>query len=379
MPLKNLERANKIVNELNKQREKKGPQIREAWAKMISKSPVRERRPPRDFKDSSYLYIRSYEGDNGVRPGATGIPYWMSPDLNVSPISSPNSYTTELNVGSVYNIECLVHNRGDLIVPSAKVEFYLVTPSLGIDNRFAKKLGIASTWVNCYGSAKVNLQYLIPPADAGHRCLFARVFSFSPLDIPVHDTILNPYHDRHIGQKNLNIAAQSSEMQINLLHMPQAEITVKFAPMKREAILAMKQPTGTNFKIVEDDRAAKMNSKFKLKVAENSTVEKLTLSRGIANIVFNGKGAFSLDEQKSIHAQMKEIRKLIYSGKVSATQYREQIATYRTMNLENTMTMFNLQIPDLGLQKGEMAGFEVVATNKTIGEIFGGIRLLVIA
>jgi hypothetical protein len=378
MPLENLKRANAMLKELNKQRISKEPQIRETWKKMTAQSPIKERKPPKDFKDSSYLYIRSYDGDNGVRPGAGGVPYWKSPDLNVSPLSSLNSYTTELNVGTVYNLECLVHNRGDIIVPSAKVEFYLVTPSLGFDTRFAKKLGVTSTWVNCYASAKVNIQYLVPPADAGHRCLFARVFSFSPLDIPVHDTLLNPYQDRHIGQKNLNIAPQASAMQINLLHMPQAQITIQFLPMKREAIMAMRHPSAADFKIIDNEVVVKMSTQFKLGFAEKNIKAKLELSRGVANFGFEEKSKFSLDEQKKVHAQIQEINKIIQTGNANPAKFKKQIAAYRKMNLENKMTMLNLQIPNIGLQKGEMAGFEIVATNKVNAEVFGGITLLVI-
>ena len=75
---------------------------------------------------------------------------------------------------------------------------------------------------------------------------------------------------------------------------------------------------------------------------------------------------------------MQEANKIIQSGKANAAKFKKQIAAYRKMNLENKMTLFNLQIPDMGLQKGEMAGFEIIATNKINGEIFGGITLLVI-
>jgi hypothetical protein len=378
MPLENLKRANEMLKELNKQRASKEPKMKEIWKKMTADSPIRERKPPKDFKDSSFLFIRSYDGDNGTRPGANNVPYWKSPDVNVSPVSSLNAYTTELNVGTVYNIECLVHNRGDIIVPSAKVEFYLVTPSLGFDTRFAKKIGLASTWVNCYASAKINIQYLIPPADAGHRCLFARVFSFSPLDIPVHDTKLNPYEDRHIGQKNLNIATQSSAMQINIMHMPQAQIAVHFVPMTRDAILSMRHPSAADFKIIDNKTLTKVATQFKLSFAEKDVNGSLLLTRGIANIAFDEKSKFGLEEQKKLHVQMQEIKQSIQSGKANAAKFKKQIAEYRKMNLENKMTLLNLQIPFMGLQKGEMAGFEIMATNKVNGEIFGGITLLVI-
>lgn len=374
MSLENLKRANEAIRKLQAQRQEKESKLRETLNRMVEESPVKNRRPPRDFKDSSYLFIRSYDGDNGFRPGLN-VAYWNSPDLNVSPLTSLNSYTTELNVGTVYNIKCLVHNRGDLMVPSAKVEFYLVTPSLGFDTRFAKKLGIAATWVDCYSSAEVNIQYLIPPSDAGHRCLFARVFSFSPLDIPVHDTVLNPRQDRHIGQKNLNIAAQASQMQMNILHMPQALLTVNFIPMNREAILALRHPSAGDFKIVNNDRGA---AEFKMNFAEKIENGKVEFRDGAAHFEFNGEGKFNLDRQKRIGDQMQEITKLIQSGEVKAAKFKEQIAEFRQMNLENSMTLLNLKIPDLGLQKNEMTGFEVIATNNLDGQVFGGITLLVI-
>jgi hypothetical protein len=377
MSTDNLGKANEAIMELKKQMAGKGSGFIKEWNRLIKESPVKDRKPPQNFKDSSYLFIRSYEGDNGSRPGLN-VPYWKSPDLNVSPVTSLNSYTTELNAGTLYNIKCLVHNSGDLIVPSAKIEFYLVVPSLGFDTRFAKKLGIEAVWVNCYSSAEVNMQYLIPPADAGHRCLFARVFSFSPLDIPLHDTILDPCQDRHIGQKNLNIAGQASQMQLKILHMPQAQLTVNIVPMKKEAILAMRHPSANDFKILDNDLKEGMATRFKIEFAEKIESAKIASKGSVTNFVFNENTEYNTDRQKQIKDEMQKVYKLIRLGEAKASQFIKQIAEYRKMNLENRMTLLNLQIPDLGLQKGEMAGFEIVATNKLNGQVFGGITLLVI-
>lgn len=373
MNAENLKKANEVISTLLAQRKEKRAKLKETFARMIENSPVKNRRPPRDFNDSSYLLIRSYEGDDGTRPGAN-VAYWRSPDLNVSPLNSLNSYTTELNVGTLYNIKCIVRNRGDLIVPSAKVEFYLVTPSLGFDTRFAKKLGLTSTWVDCYSSAEVNIQYMIPPDDAGHRCLFARVFSFSPLDIPVYDTILNPRHDRHIGQQNLNIAAQSSQMQMNILHMPQAQLMVNFIPMNREEILALQHPSAKDFRIINNDRI----HPFKMEFAEKTENARMQIKENTTYFEFNEEGKFNFEQQKRMHAQMQEINRLIHSGEARAEKFRKEIAEFRQMNLEHTTTPLNLFIPDLGLKKNEMTGFEIIATNNLNGEVFGGITLLVI-
>lgn len=366
MPSENLKRASSFIKEMLEQRKVKSSRIGEYWKSINTESPIgRERKPPREFKESSYLYIRSYDTDNGTRPGLSGVPYWISPDIHIAPLSSLNSYTTELNVGTVYNIDCLVHNRGDLNVPSANVEFYLVTPSLGFDTRFAKKLGVVNTWVGCYQSAKATIQYLIPPDDAGHRCLFARVFSFSPKDYPAYDTLLNPYYDRHIGQKNLNIAIQGTAMQIQLLHMPQADITVQLIPMRREAILSLRHPSTGDFKVLEGERITKMMNEFSFGFAEKEPGAAITMERGIARIKFNRKGRFTLNEQMRMSTRMELLR-------------RKDTDKIRLMKQEQTMALMNFKIPNLGLKKGEMAGIEIIATNNVNKEVFGGITLLII-
>jgi len=377
MPSEILNRANSLIKEIQEQRKAKASRMDEYWKVTTAGSPIRERKPPREFKDSSYLYIRSYDSDNGTRPGLSNVPYWVSPDINIAPLSSMNSYTTELNVGTTYNIDCLVHNRGDLNVPAANVEFYLVTPSLGFDTRFAKKLGVVNTWVGCYQSSKVNIRYLVPPDDAGHRCLFARVFSFSPKDYPVHDTLLDPYNDRHIGQKNLNIAVQETMMQIQLLHMPQADITVRLVPMKRDAVLALRHPSAGDFNIADGDRVEKMIREFNFDFVEKESAAALTMERGSAHFKFNRKGRFTLDDQARILKETEKIRRAVLPGRGTYTRFREELDMHRQMKQEHMMTALNFKIPNLGLQKGEMAGIEIVATNNVNKEIFGGITLLV--
>ncbi|MDR2585068.1 MAG: hypothetical protein LBC84_02445, partial [Prevotellaceae bacterium] len=337
-----------------------------------------------EFKPSSYLFIRSFDGDNGDRPIPSTIPFWASPDLKISPSLSPSSYTTELNANTEYNFNCVVHNRGDLSVPSAKVEFYLVKPSLGFDTRFGKFLGVVSAWVNSFDSSEVNLTYRVKPEDAGHICLFARVFSFSPEDLPIDDYALNPVNDRHIGQKNLNIVVQGTLMQINLLHMPQAEILVQMIPMNSQSIIATRHPSIADFKIVDSNRMAnrimQMDNAFNLKFSKEIKNSKLVFQRGItnvANITVDDKGEFSLESQKMIYSRIQEINKIVLSGKAKASAYRKEYALYRKMNLENRVSPLSLQIPNLGLQKGEMVGFEINATNRINGEVFGGIMLLV--
>lgn len=375
MSLEQLDKANKVINEIRKERDEKSSKIGEVFERELKQSPVKDRKSPEEYQDTSFLYIRSYDGDNGTRPGQN-VAYWRSPDVNVSPLSSLYSYTRELNVGTLYNFKCVVHNAGDLTVPSAKVEFYLVTPSLGMDTRYGKKLGVAATWVNSYSSSEVNIQYLIEPSDAGHKCLFARVFSFSPIDIPIHDTLLNPRLDRRIGQKNLNIAAQGTQMQLNILHMPQSHIRISFKALNRDAILSLRHPATTDFKVIEN-RIRRL-SRFELQFFEKQSNATLRTQRGINYFQSTGESKFNLDRQKEIGGRMNKVFNEINLGRVKASEFKKEIKEYREMNLENTMTLLNLQVPKLGLKEREMTGFDVIATNIMNGEVLGGITLLVI-
>ena len=74
---------------------------------------------------------------------------------------------------------------------------------------------------------------------------------------------------------------------------------------------------------------------------------------------------------------MNKIYNEINLGRAKASEFKEEIKEYRQMNLENSMTLLSLRIPNLRLREGEMTGFDVVATNHINGEVLGGITLLV--
>ena len=143
-------------------------------------------------------------------------------------------------------IRTVLRNRGDLAVPSAKVELFLTDPTLGFDTRFATRLtglgSVPSAWVPSGGSAAAEFVYTVPPTEAGHKCLFARTFSFSPLELPLDDFALDPRLDRHVAQQNLNIVGQAQAFAFNLVHRPNARIRIALRPLQPEELLALRHP-----------------------------------------------------------------------------------------------------------------------------------------
>lgn len=229
-----------FIADLRKRREAYN---QDALARLAELFRRKERKPPEVFHDSSFLYIRSFDGDTGSRP-FSNVVFWHSPDLTISPVTSVGVYTTTLQAGESYVVRTVLRNRGDLAVPSAKVELYLTDPTLGFDTRFSTRLTtlghVPSAWVPSGGSAAADFVYTVPPTEAGHKCLFARTFSFSPLDMPVDDFALSPPIDRHVAQQNLNIIGQAQAFAFNLIHQPNALVRIGIRPLPPEELLAIR-------------------------------------------------------------------------------------------------------------------------------------------
>jgi hypothetical protein len=296
----------------------------------------------------------------------------------VAPINDLSAYTRQLDAGKTYQFSCNVRNRGDLIVPSAKVEFFLVTPSLGFDTRFAVKMGVTAGWVNPYSTTKVGINYTIPSDSSGHKCLFARVFSFSPLDLPVDDYQLSPPLDRHVGQLNLNIEAQATSFAFNLIHLPNALDLIELLPMTTEEIFALRHPFLADFKI--NARAAEFIQKAEITMKKNEgfASETKTLQRG--NRIFfyskNDRGV-SLQEQKAVKSSFMKALKMKNKGGVDSQEFRKIFKAFNEMNKQTEQTGFELQIPDMGLAAGEATAVKIVAVDRLSGVAKGGITLVI--
>jgi len=176
---------------------------------------AREKKPG-DYTATSYIYIRANDMDDGVRPVA-GIA-WRSPDLNVIPMGATGDVLEETKIvaGKQYQIECTVRNLGDLDIPFATVDFFLVTPSLGFRVSAASPVGVMSASIRGQDSTRVVLDWVAKPEDAGHKCLFARAYSFSPMDMMDDFDALNSRIDRHIGQQNLSVILDGDSLDIQV-------------------------------------------------------------------------------------------------------------------------------------------------------------------
>lgn len=367
-----LKKAGEYVQELNEKLATYRQFTKDNIPKIFDKQ--EGRKPPKDFNESSFLYIRSYDGDVGIRP-FSNIVFWNSPDISIAPLTNTTAYTNTVEAGLAYEFSSNVRNRGDLIVPSANVEFFLVNPSLGFDTRFATRLGRTRCWLNSQSVARPTIQYTIPPSESGHKCLVVRAYAYSPLDIPVDDYQLSPPIDRHVAQLNLNIVGQTSAYSFNLVHLPKALEHIAFIPITPNQILKLRHPFLADYRIVEKVTTGQLRKIEINPVGKNDNIEIVKEESGF-KLTIKGKDGMEVEKQAEIMRAITNALRAINEGKAKPTQFKELFRTFREMNKPMQNTLFKMNVPDFGLQKGEASGFQIMNTSLN-DETKGGITLIV--
>ncbi len=338
-----------------------------------------DREPPDHFVDSSFLHIRSYVDDIGQRP-FTNVPFWNSPDILLTPIDGLEAYTRELDAGTTYRISCKIWNRGDLVVPSAKVEFFICDPTLGFDTRFASKIGVVAGWVNPYGNTEVTMQYPVPSNLSGHKCLFARTFSFSPVDLPIADFQLDPRLDRHVAQLNLNILAQESSFSFNLVHLPNTIEMITVLPISMDEIIATRHPMLSTHKL-STRQTDNLINKIRIQLLKNdidTQIEKQVEGAG-ANIVFHSSkdDSISIMDQRELTRDLESALHSIAEGEYAHDEIKGVFGAFRKMNKEMTQSQFEMDVPSINLRDDEFMALRIVASSRISGKVKGGITLFI--
>lgn len=381
MPEHAFDRIKTYIAELNARATKSQAEARRRLNPLFGRDD--RRKGPDGFVESSFLYMRSCDADNGSRP----IPcpaFWLSPDLRVAPTSNLGVPTRLLQAGQTYRLTATLRNWGDLIVPSAKVEFWLVTPSLGFDTRFATKIGVVSGMVMPYGAVEMGLDYTLPPSLSGHRCLFARAFSFAPLDIPVDDYALNPVIDRHVAQLNLDIVAQATTFSLDWVHHRNAREALEIVPMdaatlraiRREelapiALTAVRPRGGLGELTRRIEITAKLPEGPGLSVRTERTENGLMLAS-------QDREAYSIDSQLGLTKSAQALIAAMEKGKQIGDEGRKVLREYRAMTEQTTRTQVELALPDLGLRPNRGIALTIQRRDLASGAITGGIALVIV-
>jgi hypothetical protein len=344
-----------------KERFYKNPQNRENYGNKEHK--------PEEFKDKTFLFIRSSDTDNGCRPLPAGTAYWNSPDIELYDSAGTLIPTNQLVLNQHFTINVLVHNEGDMTCNSCIVELFICNPSIGFDRAHATQIGIQTTSVMGHHTATVSFPFTPGNENLGHQCLFARAYSYVSADMPISANQFNPPVDRHCGQQNLSIINQGTSFEFMVFQAKNIE------PQKLTLKLTQNKAPLKGHKLIEINRfepTAKPIQVNQFKFLKNiSSDKKIVQTKNVINEI----------PEKNIFIRLfKYILSLFTKKKTDTVQNIEMIAVgNNTWKQEFTgvQNKVTLKIPELSLGKNEATQFEIEMINEKTGESIGGLTIIV--
>jgi hypothetical protein len=207
--------------------------------------------------------------------------------------------------------------------------------------------------------------------------MFARTWSFSPLDKPFDLFTLDPRIDRHVAQKNLNFVPQATPYRFNVVHLPNAFETIEFRPLTKDALMALQHPALLDLK-VRNITNNELLMQVKPELA-GETVGKISMenTNGQWQMKAAGRRGPGLDKQAGILKETEAIIQSVNAGRSSIADHKKQLDAFSSMHQYVEQTAFQLNIPDFDLKKGEAVGFDIVNTNQVNGQMKGWITIIV--
>jgi hypothetical protein len=156
--------------------------------------------PPYDPNPSPY--IRTHPSDTGAEPLAPGLPFWVSPDIVIIPSGgSPGGVAV---AGVTNQVRVTVTNTGGGAADDAYVDAFVADPSTAFTPATASFIGGGFLDIPGYNTADISFTWNPTPAEAGHRCLLARV-SLPVYGATYDPTIFDVVGDRNVAQRNIHV------------------------------------------------------------------------------------------------------------------------------------------------------------------------------
>ncbi len=158
-----------------------------------------------EFEGRTYLYIRTNPADTGVEPLAAGLQFWTSPDIWI--VKPGGAVGGQAVPNQVNQVQVTVTNAGGIPAIDALVDAFVADPSTVITPATATLIGSGYLDIPGYSTAQISFPWTPQPADAGHRCIVARVSLVAPLDTYTNPGAFEVVQDRHVAQRNIQVLA----------------------------------------------------------------------------------------------------------------------------------------------------------------------------
>lgn len=156
-----------------------------------------------EFDATTRLYVRTHPADDGSEPLAPGLAFWTSPDIMI--VKPGGAVGGEAVPLAVNQVRVTVNNGGGIPAVDAYVDAFVADPSTLIAPATATFIGAGLVTVQAYMQETIDLPWTPTAADAGHRCVIARVSLVFPPDTYTDPTVFDVIGDRHVAQRNIQV------------------------------------------------------------------------------------------------------------------------------------------------------------------------------
>ena len=164
-----------------------------------------DHKPDHEFDGVTRLFIRTNPADDGSVPLAAGLQFWTSPDILI--VKPGGAVGGEAVAMQPNQVRVTVWNGGGIPAVDAYVDAFVADPSTVITPATARLIGGDYVTVQGYNSHTLDLPWTPEAADAGHRCLIARVSLIAPPDTYTNPAIFDVVGDRHVAQRNIQVVS----------------------------------------------------------------------------------------------------------------------------------------------------------------------------
>jgi hypothetical protein len=204
------------------------------------------------------------------------------------------------------------------------------------------------------------------------------VFSFSPLDLPIDDFGLSPVVDRHVAQLNLNIAPQGTQLMLDWIHLPNAAERLEIGAIDERLIQQLRFESVKALDVVGPGWWKEVQGRLGIEFTpgDGPTVDAHRTENGI-EIVSRDRDGFPLERQVELTQRVLEAMQALEVGRGDAREFKSLFEEYRAMNARPVRSRVTLDLPDVGLERGQAVGVDVLKRSAVTGEVTGGIGLFV--
>ncbi len=334
------------------------------------------------YEGGTFLYIRAYDGDKGIRPIPSGINFWLSPDIELYKEGVLVDTTNPLVSNTNYTVKVTITNDGDLDCYSCTVDLYLCDVSIGFSVNASQNLGVLNARVLAHSTTTVEFPFTTTSTMSGHKCMFARVYSLITNDYPADFVNFITNEDRHIGQQNLNIVKQGEPFYFHVDRQFRME-KQKFEVVLKPDPTLFKTNVNIQMKYVEAVREFD-TSKFNLirEIREQIKPEIITkpginikpginLKPGIIDKLNIGKTRLNqVSKFENLKPRVEPTSKLEKISYLDQGKWLHQF--------DSGINKIKVEVPMLDLKENEAVPMSLTVKDPETGEIIGGITVLVV-